>query len=480
MMSALVRGSAEGLAAPRLLRRLGIFGMEEIEPIVFAALAMEEPLLLIGPHGTAKTWLLLQLARALGLTFRHYNASLLNYDDLVGYPLPDAQGRLRFVETPASIWQAEVVLFDEISRCRPDMQNRLFPIIHEKRVQGLPLSRLVHRWAAMNPPVAEDDIEDIGHAYLGSEPLDAALADRFPLVVVMPSWESMSEGDRDAIIHAEANDVEPGTCALVRDRVEQVRARALNVRASWGRRIGTYVRLMSDLLPAFGVVPSPRRAGMHFRAVVAVHAARFALDPKAEISDSALAAITHSIPERALGRPVPARKLLLAHRDAWAAAGRESAASEQRLLAERDPVRRALAAGQIADLDAARLSAHVADGIAAAPLGGRHALAAWLVAHGVAGRINAAVAEQVAELHAVLVFGQDIHESTAAASARHETWKATAAVMASLPAASPDTSLVSNMLAGLFAAGELVQPSDAQRVLDAWRDVQSLAGEPAS
>jgi MoxR-like ATPase len=51
------------------------------------------------------------------------------------------------------------------------MQNKLFPIIHEKRVQGLDLEELVYRWSAMNPPGSEEDIES---AYVGSEPLDAA------------------------------------------------------------------------------------------------------------------------------------------------------------------------------------------------------------------------------------------------------------------------------------------------------------------
>ena len=49
------------------------------------------------------------------------------------YPLPNAIGQLEHVRTPAAIWEAQTVLLDEISRCLPDMQNKLFPIIHEKR-----------------------------------------------------------------------------------------------------------------------------------------------------------------------------------------------------------------------------------------------------------------------------------------------------------------------------------------------------------
>ena len=72
---------------PSLLTRpLGLLGWEKLEPVLLAALATEEPLLLIGRHGTAKSFLLERSARALGLTYRFYNASLINYDDLVVSP----------------------------------------------------------------------------------------------------------------------------------------------------------------------------------------------------------------------------------------------------------------------------------------------------------------------------------------------------------------------------------------------------------
>ena len=70
---------------PAILASLGVLGLEDIEPAILAALVQEEPLLLVGPHGTGKSYLLNRLATALGLAQRHYNASLLNFDDLVGY-----------------------------------------------------------------------------------------------------------------------------------------------------------------------------------------------------------------------------------------------------------------------------------------------------------------------------------------------------------------------------------------------------------
>ena len=125
---------------PSLLSSIGLFGLSHLEPVILAALVTEAPLLLIGPHGTGKSLLLTRIAGVLGLEFRHYNSSLLNFDDLVGFPLPDKDGSLEYVKTPAAIWGAEAVIFDEISRCRPDIQNKLFPIQPSKRVPE-PLGR---------------------------------------------------------------------------------------------------------------------------------------------------------------------------------------------------------------------------------------------------------------------------------------------------------------------------------------------------
>ena len=99
------------------LTRLGAYGFEKQETVLLAALVTEDPILLIGQSGTGKTFLLNTLSEALGLEHRHYNASLVSFDDLVGFPYPDeAKSEIRFLETPATIWSAESVLVDEISR----------------------------------------------------------------------------------------------------------------------------------------------------------------------------------------------------------------------------------------------------------------------------------------------------------------------------------------------------------------------------
>lgn len=182
-------------AASLLTKPLGLLGWDQLEPVLLAALATGEPMLLIGKHGTAKSFLLERLAQSLGLAYRFYNASLVNYDDLVGIPVPNAQQTsLHYISTPTAIWDAEVVFIDELNRTRPDLQNKLFSIIHEKRVQGVQLDKLRYRWAAMNPPPSDD--QDPGDVYLGAEPLDPALADRFGFLIEVPDWCDLSAAEK--------------------------------------------------------------------------------------------------------------------------------------------------------------------------------------------------------------------------------------------------------------------------------------------
>src|SRR5205823_9191221 len=95
------------------LSGIGVYGYDAVEPIILGALVTEDPLLLIGKAGTGKTFLLNSLSEALGLEHRHYNASLISFDDLVGfpYPTPEHDG-VRYLETPATVWAAESVLVD--------------------------------------------------------------------------------------------------------------------------------------------------------------------------------------------------------------------------------------------------------------------------------------------------------------------------------------------------------------------------------
>ena len=239
---------------------LGLYGWGRYEPVLLAALLSEEPLLLVGPHGCAKSFVLERLAESLGLTFRFYNASLINYDDLVGVPLPDAsRTKLEYLASPESIWDAQVVFIDEISRTRPELQNKLFPIIYDKRVQGRPLDKLVYRWAAMNSPPTEQELEDDEGLYLGSEPLDAALADRFPYILTVPDWDALSDADRTRVLTDQFAGRHEFPVAIG-ELIAEARACYESIVPAFSRSLAPYVAALVPKLRAARYDISTRRA----------------------------------------------------------------------------------------------------------------------------------------------------------------------------------------------------------------------------
>ncbi len=347
-----------------LSRALHIHGWVHLDPVLLAALATESPLLLVGAHGTAKSLLIERLAGALGLSMRHYNASLLNYDDLVGIPIPEEDNdSLRFITTPGSIWDAEFVFFDEISRCRPDLQNKMFPIIHERRIAGIQLDRLKHRWAAMNPPAPEEPGTNNQPAiyYLGSEPLDPALADRFPFVVAVPDWKQLSKDDRRRVVSWKNGETEPAELANPLALAELVAECAVRISAleeSLDDWLSDYLVLVMDLLEKAQLPQSPRRARMLARSVVAVHAARLVLEgDEAQLDDSAEIALTYGLPQNASDVPPSAATIAAVHRQAWEIAGLLEDDAWRQILEERDLPRRVLMADRLnfSDPDLSRL-----------------------------------------------------------------------------------------------------------------------------
>ncbi len=378
-----------------VLDALGIHGLGEIEPVILAALAGEAPLLLIGEHGSGKSLLLERIAGALQLSWRHYNASLISFDDLVGYPLPDADGNLQFVKTPAAIWGAQAVFIDEISRARPEVQNKIFPVIHERRVQGIDLPDLVHRWAAMNPPSVDGEGD-----YIGSEPLDIALADRFAFHIVIPGWQALPEYIQRKILLESDRPASPTPLA---PRLAAIRHQAAQITLQHGDQLADYVLRMTAGLAACGLAVSSRRAVIICRNIALVHAALHgSLTAQASgvrLATSAWTAFWHSLPFAASGKAHEQIKLLALHREisVIAFAGADDATST--VLLERDPVRRiekTLAAERLQDDERGAL---VMDAISALDTGAAAACAWWLVHTGLHERLPLAASEDLARIY---------------------------------------------------------------------------------
>ena len=306
------------LGSPSRLAALGAYGFKTQEPLILAALVTGDPLLLIGSSGTGKTFLLNSISEALGLEHRHYNASLISFDDLVGFPYPDEdKTAVKFLETPATVWGAESVLIDEISRCKPEHQNRLFSLVHERKIQGLALSKLKYRWAAMNPCTTD---QSAGEDYLGAEPLDAALADRFAVILEVGDWDALSDADR----HLVAN---PAGEGVVADDGGRLREELAGWQETFRERLSDcpspiieYVCALTTALRDAGIRLSPRRARIITRtllaAVIVEGVSPEALNTKAG-DRLFLTVVEASLPQRAWGATPDADQVAAAHRLAW-------------------------------------------------------------------------------------------------------------------------------------------------------------------
>ena len=438
--------------------QLGVVGFSSIEAPLLAALATDSPLLLIGPHGTAKSLLLNKIAEALDLSFRHYNASLLNFDDLVGFPLPSADGTLQYVKTPAAIWGAGAVIFDEISRCRPDIQNKLFPIIHERKVQGLPLVGLQYRWAAMNPPDRDED--DSG--YLGSEPLDTALADRFPFVIDMPAWRTFTKEQQLEVIQSEDQSIDPVHAQRLVQTIARTKALLALTSEALEEGMAAYVQTMFALLLQAGIALSPRRCAMLYRACLSVNAAALAIDSKASVTDTTLLALRSSLPQRALGIAISEVKLLSAHKEAMRLIQLAPNDPFKAILCESDPVEKIRLAVAAYKLPKPEFSRVIADALAQLPLGGREAAIVHLFETGAVGRLNAAVASQAGDVYKDIVVASQFSETIHASNGRFITWNKVKSLLAGLNPQELRDNLQANTIATLFAQKKLATPEDAE------------------
>ena len=297
------------------LRQLGVYGYDPVEPVIIAALVSGDPLLLVGKAGTGKTFLLNSLSEALRLEHRHYNASLIAFDDLVGFPWPEEHGTgIRYIETPATVWKAESVLIDEINRCKPEHQNRLFSLVHERRIQGLKLEKLRYRWAAMNPPGFDQD----GEGYSGCEPLDAALADRFAFIVNVADWPDLEEADQIAIADPR------GEGTISRDQcglsafVEEARERLGEKVKAPSPLVLEYARRVASALGQSGLRISPRRVRQLARNLLALESVSDW--PREKLFRLGL---EWSLPQRTAVTQPDETVVAAAHRTAWEAVSAE-------------------------------------------------------------------------------------------------------------------------------------------------------------
>ena len=402
--------------------KLGVHGLQKLDAVILSVLATNATVLLIGPHGSAKTLIAQRVAETLDCTFRHYNTSLLNYDDLVGYPIPDQENKeLHFIQTPGTIWNAEFVFFDEISRARPEIQNKVFPIVHEHRVQGIKLDQLNHCWAAMNPPSDSEQEQDM--IYSGSWSLDVALADRFSFVVRIPGYNEFPGKVREEILlGGNENSNRP---VDLKTLIESVRKQLKSITEAYTHWTARYLTSLIPLLENADLTISGRRARFLFENILAFYSSEMVLLGKSDINDAALRSVMASLPHSAYGKIVEQGKVLLAHKQAVQDVNEGADSVLVQLRSIKDPVKRVEYALH-KNLDKNLLNQILSDSFAALSIVDRYV---WV--HKIFprisenGRVGAVVLELMAEVESNIYEGANssFSEAIAHTSTRWRLWQ---------------------------------------------------------
>jgi MoxR-like ATPase len=240
-----------------LLEVIGVFGYSPLSKGILAALIAKEPLLLIGDNGTGKTMLAEKLSLMLGISndaeqkeFNAYDASKSLFEDVVGFPDPILlqQGKLSYIESDITIWNKKFILIDEISRANPAMQNKWLEIIRSRRLMGKPIPNLQYIFSAMNPA-----------DYLGANLLDGALADRFFLIINIPSY--FDRIDLSKIINS-VNEINESTPAKLKTLIEDVQKVGQCLDPKLINSIDNYILDFSKKVEDLGLSISPRKCAM--------------------------------------------------------------------------------------------------------------------------------------------------------------------------------------------------------------------------
>jgi len=307
-----------------IFEKMGMYGLEQEEDFFLAGLVTGDPVLMIGTHGCGKNFFFERLAETLKLRFQVYDASKAMFEDILGFPdmkslmeEDPAKRKIKYLQTPMSILDKDIVLVDEISRAHVQMQNKWLEVIRSRQVMGVKAPDLKWVWAAMNPL-----------SYEGAVPLDEALAGRFAWIIYMP--EAYMMDDADALQVAMNENKDDSTALSKWDTTHKVkddlptdelydilkRAGVIydSVCGQYLHAVANYtVRLMKTLSSKSKVNLDGRRMSMIRRNILSVIAVKKAKGESILLEMLTFDVLLKSMPNPATGREISPADLLTAH-----------------------------------------------------------------------------------------------------------------------------------------------------------------------
>jgi hypothetical protein len=229
-----------------------------------------------------------------------------------------------------------------------------------------------------------------------------------------------------------------------------------------------YVHMVMALLGQAGILLSPRRANMLYRATLAVNAAAQAMDPNADLSDATLLALRSNLPSKAQGLVLPELKILAAHKEAMRSMDLKANDPMRLIMCTNNALERLKLAVKAKKLSKADFSQVVADALAQLGAGSREAAIVHLFETGAVGRLNAAIAAQAGEVYRDLATPPAFSETLHATNPRYSTWGRVKDLLSKLNPSEPRAHLLANAMAALFAKKKLQTPHDAERAFAAF------------
>ena len=144
-----------------------------LKPLIKKLVSNKLNLLIEGEAGTGKTCISKDTIREMNLKMKYFSAATMDpFADFVGIPCPetdDKGNKILSYHKVASIYEAEVLFFDELNRSHEKVRNALLEVIQFGTINDEPLPKVKAVIACINPDDGKYDVE----------PMDKALKGRF-------------------------------------------------------------------------------------------------------------------------------------------------------------------------------------------------------------------------------------------------------------------------------------------------------------